>query len=177
MRYIADYGFSCSPRNPRYWSAAADQLFALGCLEQTTAAFERAVELRPTLAYAWNRLGVTRYHQGKSTEAVHAFSRATELTPDNAGGNFHRNTHPGRRPDNKRTRDAMEKTTLFGEVLEAVDQLSLDEQEELSEVLNRRIIEYRRDELARDTQDAQQEFQKGKCSAATATEIMEEILQ
>ena len=71
----------------------------------------------------------------------------------------------------------MEKPALFGEVLEAVDQLSLDEQEELSEVLNRRIIEYRRDELARDIQDAQQAFQKGKCSAATAAEIMEEILQ
>ena len=76
---------ACSPHNPRYWSAAADQLFALGRLDQAATAFERAVELRPTLAYAWNRLGVTRYHQGKSTEAVHAFTRATELAPDNAG--------------------------------------------------------------------------------------------
>ena len=67
------------------WSAAADQLFALGRFDQAAAAFERAVELRPTLAYAWNWLGVTRYHQGKSTEAVHAFTRATELVPDNAG--------------------------------------------------------------------------------------------
>jgi len=71
----------------------------------------------------------------------------------------------------------MEKPALFGEVLEAVDQLSLEEQEALSEVLNRRIIEYRRDELARDIQDAQQEFQKGKCSAATSAEIMAEIRQ
>ena len=46
----------------------------------------------------------------------------------------------------------------------------------IREVLNRRIIEYRRDELARDIQDAQQAFQKGKCSATTAAEIMEEIL-
>jgi|APSaa5957512622_1039677.scaffolds.fasta_scaffold206827_2 hypothetical protein len=71
----------------------------------------------------------------------------------------------------------MEKPALFGEVLEAVDQLSFEEQEALSEVLSRRIIEYRRDELARDIQDAQQEFQEGKCSTATSAEIMEEILR
>jgi len=71
----------------------------------------------------------------------------------------------------------MEKPALFGEVLEAVDQLSLEEQKALSEVLNRRIIEYRRDELTRDVQDAQQEFQKGKCRAAPSAEIMAEIRQ
>ena len=66
---------------------------------------------------------------------------------------------------------------LFGEVLEAVDQLSLEEQETLSEVLNRRIIEYRREELARDIQDVQQDFREGKCRTATSAEIMEEILR
>ena len=66
---------------------------------------------------------------------------------------------------------------LFGEVLEAVDQLPLEDQEVLSELLKRRILEYRRDELARDIQDVQQEFRKGKCRTATSAEIMEEILR
>ena len=79
--------------------------------------------------------------------------------------------------DSKETRDALRNPALFGQILEAVDQLSLEEQAALSEVLRRRIIEYRRDEFARDTREAQQEFQKGRCRATTPAEIMEEILQ
>jgi hypothetical protein len=71
----------------------------------------------------------------------------------------------------------MEKPALFGEVLEAADQLALEEQIALSEVLNRRITEYRREELARDIEEAQREFREGNCKAGTSAEIMEEILQ
>ena len=64
----------------------------------------------------------------------------------------------------------------FGDVLEAVDKLSLEEQETLIEVLHRRIIERRREELAQDIQQAQQEFQAGQCRPGTPTELMDEIL-
>ena len=47
----------------------------------------------------------------------------------------------------------------FNEVLESADKLSLDDQETLLEVLHRRIIEHRREELSKEIGDAQKEFQ------------------
>ena len=64
---------------------------------------------------------------------------------------------------------------LFGEVLEAADQLSLGEKEALIDVLNRRIIEARRDELARDIEEANREFQEGKALPITPDDLMKEI--
>ena len=64
---------------------------------------------------------------------------------------------------------------LFGEVLEAADQLSLGEKEALIEVLNRRIIEARRDELARDIEEANREFQEGKALPTTPDDLVKEI--
>ncbi|MEW6607431.1 MAG: hypothetical protein AB1414_08255 [bacterium] len=64
----------------------------------------------------------------------------------------------------------------FNKVLESADKLSLDEQETLTEVLHRRIIEHRRAELSKEIQDAQQEFKEGKCKPATPSELMKEML-
>jgi hypothetical protein len=70
----------------------------------------------------------------------------------------------------------MEKTTAFGEILEAADKLSLGDQEALLEVLHRRIIERRREELANDIEQAQQEFQTGRCRPVTSSELMNETV-
>lgn len=70
----------------------------------------------------------------------------------------------------------MEKVVTFNEILESADKLSLDEQETLTEVLHRRIIEHRRAELAKEIWEAQQEFKEGKCKSATPSELMKEIL-
>lgn len=70
----------------------------------------------------------------------------------------------------------MESVLAFGEVLEVVDKLSLEEQETLIEVVRRRIIERRREELAKEIQDAQKEFQAGLCRPVTPDELMAEIL-
>ncbi|MGA7878353.1 MAG: hypothetical protein WCA08_22025 [Desulfoferrobacter sp.] len=64
----------------------------------------------------------------------------------------------------------------FGEVLEATGKLSLEEQEDLLDVLSRRIAERRRDLIARDIRSARIEFQKGNCHPATPDELMSEIL-
>jgi hypothetical protein len=69
----------------------------------------------------------------------------------------------------------METVMPFGEVLEAVDKLSLEEQEALIAVLHRRLIERRREELAKDMQHAQQEFEAGQCQPVTPAELMKEI--
>ncbi len=52
----------------------------------------------------------------------------------------------------------------------------LDQQETLTEVLRRRLIERRRSELAKEIQDAQREFKNGAGQSATASEIIKEIL-
>lgn len=70
----------------------------------------------------------------------------------------------------------MESGLAFGEVLEVVDKLSLEEQERLIEVVRRRVIERRREELAKEIQDAQKEFQAGYCRPVTPDELMAEIL-
>jgi hypothetical protein len=70
----------------------------------------------------------------------------------------------------------MAKALLFGEVLEAIDTLSLEDQETLEAILHRRIIERRRAELVQDVQEAQQEFQAGQCRPVTPEELMQEIV-
>ena len=70
----------------------------------------------------------------------------------------------------------MESVLAFGEVLEVVDKLSLEEQETLIEVVRRRIIERRREELAKEIEEAQKEFQAGHCRPVTPDELVAEIL-
>ena len=69
----------------------------------------------------------------------------------------------------------MAKTVPFGEILEAVDQLPPEDQETLLDVLQRRMIERRRDAIARDIRQAQREFQRGRCKPMTPSDLMKEI--
>ena len=64
----------------------------------------------------------------------------------------------------------------FSKVLEAADKLTPEEQETLIDILNRRLADRRRSELAKDVQDARQEFQSGGCEPKTPDELIEEIL-
>ena len=70
----------------------------------------------------------------------------------------------------------MNSAPSFDNVLEAADRLTVEEQEALVDVLNRRLAERRRAELARDVQDALREFESGAVRPATPDEIMREIL-
>jgi len=64
----------------------------------------------------------------------------------------------------------------FGEVLEDADKLSMEEQEELMDVLSRRIAERRRESLTRDIRSARGELRQGRCRPMSAEELMTEIL-
>lgn len=64
----------------------------------------------------------------------------------------------------------------FAEVLDAADQLSLDEQANLVDVLNRRIVERRRDQLAEEIQQARREHAAGQCKPATPEQIFKDLL-
>ena len=70
----------------------------------------------------------------------------------------------------------MAQTLLFGEVLEAVDKLSQEEQETLISILERRLMERRRRLLIAEIQISRQEFLQGKTRVTTVEELMDEIL-
>jgi len=70
----------------------------------------------------------------------------------------------------------MQKALPLGEVLEGIETLSLEDQEILKEILHRRIVGRRREELVQDVQQAQQEFQAGECRPVTPEELMNEIV-
>jgi hypothetical protein len=64
----------------------------------------------------------------------------------------------------------------FAEVLDAADQLSLDEQVTLVDVLNRRLVERRRDQLVEEIQQARREYAAGQCKPATPEQIFKDLL-
>jgi hypothetical protein len=61
--------------------------------------------------------------------------------------------------------------TTFASTLDAADQLTLEEQEELAATLRRRIAERRRDELVQAVREARAEYARGRIKPASATEI------
>lgn len=71
----------------------------------------------------------------------------------------------------------MEEHSVFGKVLEAADQLTLEEKEALIAVLQRRVLDQRREEIAQEIAAARSEFQAGECRPATPEDIMKEILE
>ncbi len=70
----------------------------------------------------------------------------------------------------------MEQTIPFEEVLEAIYELSLEEQETLLDILHRRLAEQSRKIVAAEIQEARKEFAEGRCQLSTAEEIMKDVL-
>lgn len=64
----------------------------------------------------------------------------------------------------------------FGEVLEAAERLNEDEQESLVDILEKRLADRRRDEVAADLRAARLEHDRGESRPATPDELMNEIL-
>ncbi|PZO38480.1 MAG: hypothetical protein DCF19_16280 [Pseudanabaena frigida] len=66
--------------------------------------------------------------------------------------------------------------TPFAKILDAADQLLLEDQEDLIHILQNRLRDRRRVELLKDVQEAQQEFALGQCKPVTPEQLMEELL-
>ena len=64
---------------------------------------------------------------------------------------------------------------IFSDVVDAADRLSTEEQEELLEILRRRLTERRRAQLVREVEEARAEFAAGRASALSVDEIMDEV--
>ena len=59
----------------------------------------------------------------------------------------------------------------FGQVLEEADALSLEEQESLISILQRRLREQRRAELVKAVKEARAEFKSCKCRPASPSSL------
>lgn len=64
----------------------------------------------------------------------------------------------------------------YAGVVHLIELLSLDEQESLLELLQRRLIERRRAVLAREIEEARREFREGKSRVMTPSEIIAEAM-
>ncbi|MEA5558187.1 hypothetical protein [Nodularia spumigena] len=69
----------------------------------------------------------------------------------------------------------MQQINTFEEVLNLVTDLPLDQQELLISILQRRIADMRRKELASSSQQALAEFRTGNLKPQTATEAIAEL--
>ncbi|MBF0196429.1 MAG: hypothetical protein HQL32_01905 [Planctomycetes bacterium] len=64
----------------------------------------------------------------------------------------------------------------FAQIAEEADHLTLDEQEELLDLLKNRIHEKRRDDIAEGIQQARREHKEGKSQAYNADALRAELL-
>jgi len=65
----------------------------------------------------------------------------------------------------------------FADVVEAVERLTIDEQEALVELVRRRLAARRRERLVREVAEARAEYGRGAARPARADELMDEILE
>lgn len=70
----------------------------------------------------------------------------------------------------------MDQSSTFADVLEAVERLSVDEQEALVEIVRRRAAEQGRKRVAAEAAEARREFEAGRSRPTTPDDLMDEIL-
>lgn len=64
----------------------------------------------------------------------------------------------------------------FGNILEEVDKLPLEDQDMFREILSKRIMEHRRYQLVKEIREAHAEYNTGKCHPASVDDLMNEIV-
>ncbi len=65
--------------------------------------------------------------------------------------------------------------TTFSDVVDAADDLSVDEQETLVEIIRRRIAKRNRAVLIQEVAEARAEFQTSQTRASSVSDIMDEV--
>ncbi len=68
-------------------------------------------------------------------------------------------------------------TVTFQDALEVVESLPEHQQEDLIDIIHRRIIEHRRDLLAENIKKARQEFARGEVKRGSVDDLMKELAE
>ncbi|MEH2182729.1 hypothetical protein [Nostoc sp.] len=69
----------------------------------------------------------------------------------------------------------MTSVSRLDQVLESIENLSVDEQETLIDLISHRLAERRRSEIAANIAQAEVEYQTGKVFRGTVTQIIDEL--
>jgi len=68
-------------------------------------------------------------------------------------------------------------TVTFQDALDVVESLPEHQQEDLINIIRRRIIEHRRDQLAANIKKARQEFARGEVKMGSVADLMKELAE
>jgi len=68
-------------------------------------------------------------------------------------------------------------TVTFQDALDVVESLPEHQQEDLIDIIRRRIIEHRRDLLAENIKKAKQEFARGEVKKGSVDDLMKELAE
>ncbi|MDD2240641.1 MAG: hypothetical protein PHO14_09200 [Kiritimatiellae bacterium] len=69
----------------------------------------------------------------------------------------------------------MKHAAIFGEVLDAADALSLQQQEDLVRILQNRMIDQKREALAQSVQEARAEYARGEVKKGSVADLMKDL--
>jgi hypothetical protein len=69
----------------------------------------------------------------------------------------------------------MPATLRLDEIVEAADQLSREDQEQLIAILHHRLVQSARRRIAADVQEARREFAAGRCLPISAGDLMRQL--
>ena len=64
----------------------------------------------------------------------------------------------------------------FAEVLETIENFSFEEKETLVDILQRRLVDAKRERILKSVKQARKEYERGEAKTASVDEIMSEIL-
>lgn len=70
-----------------------------------------------------------------------------------------------------------QQATTFQEALESVESLPENQQEELINIIRRRRIERRREEIAESIKEARAEYARGEVTGGTVDDLMKELAE
>ena len=68
-------------------------------------------------------------------------------------------------------------TTTFDEALEIIESFPEDQRESIIEIVRRRLIEERREQLTQTVKEAREEYARGEVRSGTVDDLMREITQ
>ncbi len=68
-------------------------------------------------------------------------------------------------------------TKTFDEALEIIESFPEDQRESIIEIVKRRLIEERREQLAQTVKEAREEYARGEVRSGTVDDLMREIAQ
>ena len=69
----------------------------------------------------------------------------------------------------------MHNSGSFADLLDEVDRLPIEDQDILRDILSRRIVEHRRDQIASEIKEARAEYEAGGCRSVSLDDLMKEI--